>query len=360
MDYDAIPDYAQGVQEAIAPLRGLLGAGHAGAVVELAEYALIELDKVSHMLDGGDGSLHPIYDDLQRFHLARLPAARAAGELRAADKREAIDHRRFQLQALMETLAESEGDTDLLVAVKERDLSSAHDYLSLAELHAAHGKDRDAINRAEEGLRLFGAEGDTAGLRDFLISAYERTGQAPRARELAWQAFLDTGDAPGYRRLREHFRLTAADDWPAWRERALTHLRGRVDSEVTAARDRHPSHPPDGSVLVEILLEEHRHEAAWREALAHGCRVDLWLRLAAKREKKNPADALGVYQARLHPTIAAGGPTAYREAIALLDKIRVLLDRLGRSGDFAPYRDEVRAAHRQKRGFLKLLDASGR
>ena len=113
-------------------------------------------------------------------------------------------------------------------------------------------------------------------------------------------------------------------------------------------------------MAVEILLDERRYDDAWEEARANGCRLDLWLRLASKRERKHPADALGVYRARLEPTLAGGGPTAYREAIELLDKIRALLGRMGRGDDFASYRAEIRAAHRQKRGFLKLLDADPR
>ena len=411
VDYDAMPDYALGVQEAIAPLGGLLRDGYAPAVVELAEYALVELDKISDLLDGSDGSLNPVYDDLQRFHLeacrtaqpdpvqlaerllryevegglgvfnnavnayadvlgergakawrkrlaeewSQLPAASTTGGHPGA-----IDHRRFQLRVLMERCAESTGDTAALVAIRERDLSSAHDYLSLAQSHAAHGQHEQAISRAEEGLRAFAMEDDAAGLRDFLIPAYERAGKTSEARALIWQAFLRVGDEAGYRRLREHFRRAAPDDWPIWRERAQTHLRAQVARETEAATRQGRSHRPDHSTLVEILLEEHRYDSAWREALAGGCRVDLWLQLAARREKKHPADALGVYQARLEPTIAGGGSAAYRDAIELLDKIRALLGRLGRGEDFAAYRAEIRAAHRQKRGFMKLLDAAER
>ena len=46
-----------------------------------------------------------------------------------------IDHRRFQIQALMENLASTEGDLETLTAVKQSDLSSPHDFLSLAEWH---------------------------------------------------------------------------------------------------------------------------------------------------------------------------------------------------------------------------------
>lgn len=407
VDYDAMPDYAQGVQEAIAPLGDLLRDGHAAAVVELAEHALVELDKVSDLLDGSDGSLNTAYDDLQRYHLeachvARPPVRPLAERLLeyeiegglgvfnnafktyadvlgpdgaqhwrrrlveewsrllaapAAGSRDDIDHRRFQLRALMERLAASEEDDDLLLAIRERDLASAYDYLSLAELHAARGRDEEAVARAEEGLRLFGGSEDAAGLRDFLSAACERTGRQDRARELISEDLARTGDPAAYRRLREHFLRAGSDLWPAWRARALDGLRERLLREKAVAHHQNRSHPPDGSVLVEILLEEGHDEPAWHEAIAHGCRANLWLQLAGRREKSHPTDALGVYQARLEPTIAAGGATAYREAIDLLGKIRSLLDGLGRGGDYASYRDEVRAAHRGRRGFLKLLDA---
>lgn len=407
VDYDAMPDYVQGVQEAIAPLGDLLRDGHAAAVVELTEHALVELDKVSDLIDGSDGSLNAVYDDLQRYHLegcevARPPARPLAERLlgyeveggmgvfnnaintyadvlgpdgarhwrqrlveawsrlppaHAAGPRDDIDHRRFQLRALMERLAASEQDDDLLLAIRERDLASAFDYLSLAELHAARGQDEAALTRAEEGLRLFATSEDAAGLRDFLVAACERTGRHERVRELLWEELARTGDPAAYRRLREQCLRGEPGLWPAWRSRALDDLRERLLREKTATNHRVRSHPPDGSVLVEILLDEDQDEPAWHEAVAHGCRADLWIRLAVRRETSHPADALGVYQARLEPTIAAGGTTAYREAIGLLDKIRTLLDGLGRGGDYASYRDEVRAAHRGRRGFLKLLDA---
>ena len=410
VDYDAMPDYAQGVQEAIAPLAELLRLGHAAAVMELAEHALVELDKVSDLLDGSDGSLNAVYDDLQRDHLAACRAAQPPVEPLAARLLEyeidgglgvfnnalktyadvlgpegtrhwrrrlteewerlpiapagpgaALDHRRFQLRALMERLAASEGDAQALLDIRERDLSSAHDYLSLAQLLAAHGRDELAISRAEEGLDRFATAGDdTAGLRDFLIAACERAGRHARARDLIWEEFSRTGDPTDYRRLRAHLLHHEPAAWPAWRERALGRLRERLAREKAAANHQVRFHLPDGSVLVEILLEECRDEDAWSEALARGCRADLWLGLAARREEAHPADALDVYQARLAPTIATGGANAYREAVDLLGRIRALYERLGRSGDFTAYRDELRAVHRQRRGFIKLLDADDR
>jgi uncharacterized Zn finger protein len=46
----------------------------------------------------------------------------------------------------------------------------------------------------------------------------------------------------------------------------------------------------------------------------------------------------------------------YREAVSLLRKVRELMVRLGREIEFTIYLDKVRAAHKAKRNFMKLLD----
>jgi uncharacterized Zn finger protein len=78
--------------------------------------------------------------------------------------------------------------------------------------------------------------------------------------------------------------------------------------------------------------------------------------LAAKRAKKHPDDVLSVYQTQIEPTLQQKNNFAYREAVGLLRKIRVLMRRLGREEDFAPYLASLRAAHKPKRNFMALLD----
>lgn len=219
VDYDAMPDYAQGVEEAIAPLDDQLHAGQSSAVIELTEFALISLDAAAEWLDGGDGSLNRVYDELQRLHFEACRAARPDPEalaarllayelegglgifsnasnnyadvlgergLRAwrrlvearwaalAEPAEAapgvrpIDHQRYQLQALMEGIAVADGDLDQLIEIKRRDLSSPHDFLSLAELCRGAGRHAEAAAWAERGLQAFPGETDRAGLRDFM------------------------------------------------------------------------------------------------------------------------------------------------------------------------------------------------
>ncbi len=222
VDYDAMPDYAQGVEEAIAPLGELLRVGRAAEVIELAESALVSLDAAAEWLDGSDGSLNRVYDELQRVHYEACRAARPDPEALAArllayeldgglgvfsnavnnyadvlgergvrawrtlletqwsalsdppqpapgdvPRVRPIDHRRYQLQALMEGVAAAVGDVDGLIAIKERDLSSPHDFLALAELCRSAGRHAEASEWAERGLRAFPTARDHAGLRDF-------------------------------------------------------------------------------------------------------------------------------------------------------------------------------------------------
>ena len=405
VDYDAMPDYVHGVAEAIHPLGALLRAGHAGAVVELAELALVALDRTATMLDASDGSLNAVYDDLQLLHLqacrvarpdpaglaarllhyeldgglgvfnnavetyaeilgprgqaawrdllvrewSALPALTPAPPGKPTAPPTPIDHRRFQVQTLMEALAATDGDDDALDRVKQRDLSSPHDFLSLAEWHQAAGRTDAALRWAERGLQAFPDPDDRAGLRDFLAAAYVRAGRHDEATALAWEPFARAPSLEGYRHLRQSAARTTGG-WPSWRQRALQRTRQELA--------RTPPH--DGSLLVELLLDDGLDEEAWTEAKAAGCRPELWLRLAEHREQTHPADALEIYRSRLGPTIARGGAGAYREAIALLTRISALFENLGRAAEYDKLRAEVRAAHRQKRGFVRLLDASGR
>ena len=112
----------------------------------------------------------------------------------------------------------------------------------------------------------------------------------------------------------------------------------------------------DHSELVRIFLWEKDVDAAWREANEGGCSNTLWLELAAKRENDHPEDALGVYQEQIEPTLGQKNNDAYKEAVGYLHKIRGLMTRLGREVEFAEYLGKVRAAHKPKRNFMKLLD----
>ena len=414
VDYHSMPDYVQGIEEAIAPLAGWLRRGWHEEVIDLVEFVAVELDAAADRADIGDPLLNRLYDDLQRYHLeacrhaapdvrdlaARLlhyelegglgifnnaaktyaeilgaagrsvwrelliqewrrPAVRAGSGQPGAASAPLIDHRRFQVQMLMERLADAEGDLAALLALKQADLHGVHDHVALAEWLEAIGRPREAVLCAEEASRRFDGPHERRIWREFLIGAYGRAGRHDAALTLAWEQFQEVADLEHFHRLKNLVRDHAADRWPEWRDRALARLR----AELPAARGQAEPGPRvargDGSRLVEVLLDENLIDDAWAAAVADGCRADLWLLLAGRREQEHPEDALTVYRRQIDQTLAAAGLHAYREAVDLLLRGRALWRRARREADYDHYLAALRSTHRKKRAFLNLLAAAG-
>ena len=149
-------------------------------------------------------------------------------------------------------------------------------------------------------------------------------------------------------------------DWPAWRDKALAHLRGVIQKEKqeekTSRNYWHWAGQADNSRLVEVFLWERRYDEAWQEASAGGCSESLWLRVAATREEKHPVDAVPIYKEMIVPILQRGNNAAYAEATKLLGKIRELMVRLGSETEFEDYLTALRVEYKRKRNFIKLLD----
>jgi uncharacterized Zn finger protein len=255
----------------------------------------------------------------------------------------------------MEALARRAGDVEAVVAVKKRDLSSAYGYLQIAETYQGARKHDLALDWAERGLKAFPSRTDPR-LREFVAGQYHRAGRHEDAIALAWAAFAESPALHLYQDLERHAKR--ANAWPAWRERALSRLRDEPARSETKTERNRWSRTPDYSDLVSVFLWEKDVEAAWQEAKEGGCSNNLWLVLAAKREKEHPEEVLPVYQAQIEPTLGERNTEAYREAIGFLRKIHGLMVRLGRQAEFARYLESVRAAHKPKRNFVKLLERS--
>jgi hypothetical protein len=73
----------------------------------------------------------------------------------------------------MEALARATGDVDELVAIKSRDLSVAYHFLEIAQVCLDVGRDDEALDWAERGVRAFPIATD-ARLREFLADLYHR------------------------------------------------------------------------------------------------------------------------------------------------------------------------------------------
>jgi len=405
VDYRRAYDYAHGIEEVIDSVEELLQEGHPAEVIELAEYALEAVEKAIGSVDDSDGNMGGILERLQDLHHRACKKAKPDAEALARrlfewELRTGYDTfygasetyadalgkkglavyrtlagaewakvpplgpdrddperygKRFRITHIMETLARQTGDVEAVVAVKKRDLSLAYHYLQIAETYKGAGKHDLSMEWAERGVKAFPKRTDSR-LREFLAGEYHCRKRHDEAMALIWAEFTESPALEQYKKLKDHAQRI--DQWESWREKALDYLR----SEIARAKDQRQGnrrpwyHRADHSELVRIFLWEKDVEAAWRDAQEGGCSNDLWLELAAKRDKDHPEDALPIYQRQIEPMLDRKSNEAYAETINLLRKVRELMVRLERKEEFANYLTKVRAAHKPKRNFMKLLE----
>lgn len=409
-DYRPAYAYANDIEQVIDRIQALLDDGHAEAVVELAEHAIEAVEQALGWIDDSDGYLGGVLERLGDLHhtacaqarpdpqelaerlfrrelgsdwetffgaaatyadvlgpkglaayrrLAEAEWARVA-PLRPGDAGgRSYEGKRFRVTEMMTTLAALAGDVDELIAVMSRDLSHAYDYVRIAEVCLQDGRHDQALGWAERGAAAFPQRTDPR-LRQLLAEEYHRRGRHDEAMALAWAMFTDRPTLEGYRGLQAH--ADRIGGWPAWRDKALAHLRSQPADrgpDAGAGRRVWPGWSGGSSELVRIFLWEGDDETAWQEATQGGCSEALWMELAAKREADHPEDALPIYQDQVERLIAQMGKQAYQQAVGLLRKVREVMTRLGREEELAAYLASVRATHKRKRNLIKLLDAAG-
>ncbi len=400
IDFDALPDYVQGVDEVMRPLADAIASGPRGAAlaIELCEFALVEMDKHVELVDFGDPAAADLWQQVQVWHLQACrvakpdPAALARrllaleleselgsfrdalshygevlGErglrayaaaldqewtrippLQPGDKPVSVSNRRAQVTALLERVTSAVGNWEAVVAVKSRDLSTPHDFATIAEGYLRRGRTHEAVAWAERGWAAFrDRPGAADDLRELLAELYHVLGRSREAMAIAWERFMARPSAATFVQLKRHAER-AADAVPEIVERALAHLRTQPAGGGT-----------DGTLLVELLLAERRPEEAWNEAQSRGCAPHVWLRLAEQREDRDPVEALSIYRTATEACVAAGSGSSYREAAEHLKKVRRLMEQLGRREAFEAYRAELRARNQHRRVFLRLLDSLG-
>lgn len=405
VDYRSAYDYANGIEQAIESVEDLLKEGYAAAVIELAEHALEAVENAMGSVDDSDGYMGGILERLQDLHHKACKKAKPNPEVLArrlfewelrtdddtfygaaetytdvlGEKGLAIYRKlaeaewakvpvlgpghddpdkygkRFRITHIMETLARQTGNVEAVVAIQRRDLSSAYDYLQIAETYQDAGKRDLALEWAERGVKAFPERTDSR-LREFLAEEYHRRKRHDEAMALIWAGFAESPSLEQYRDLKAHAERVG--QWKPWQEKVFDCLRKTIaEAKTKCQKDQWPWYrKADHSELVRIFLWEKDMDAAWREAQEGGCSNDLWLELAAKREKADPESTLPIYQRQIEPTLDQKNNEAYREAIGLLRKVRQLMVRLGRDAEFTNYLNQVRAAHKPKRNFMKLLD----
>lgn len=402
VSYREVYGYVRGIEETIDVLDGLLEAGHADELVEVAEYALAAAERALDHVDDSDGQMREVIERLEQLHLdacrraapdplalaERLFTRELEGEWDVFDRavvryadvlgkaglahyRELAEERwasvpqlepgedtrgrygtRFRITRIMEALAEQSGSLAEQIAVRARDLASGYSFLQIAELCRSHDDDDAALDWAERGMAAF-CDAPDARLRSLLIDEYRRRERSADALEHSLTAFAARPTLETYREL-----ATDAQALGQWTQRRTAALRGlRGPEPESLAISRHPSLCGRGcSELVRILLWEGDPDAAWQAANEGGCTDGLWLELADRRRGQHPEDALSVYERHVENIIGHKDKRSYEQAVRLIDDtIRTLFAECGRPEDFAAYVDDVRASHKQKRNLMKLM-----
>ena len=406
VEYAGADDYTRRIHDAIDLVEGLLRDGQPAVVIELCEHALRRVEQGIESVDDSDGEMGGLLERLQELHLAASRAARPNPEDLAArlfawelgdewdvfhgapetyadvlgaaglaayrrlaegewakvpalapgsDGGRSYSSRRYRITSIMAELARATGDVDELIAVRSRDLSVAYHFLEIAQVCLDAGREDEALEWAERGVRAFPTATDSR-LREFLAEQYHRRSRHDEAMALIWAEFVEHPSLERYQLLKAHADRIEA--WPAWRPRALDVTRHSIVGEQKASRPARNrwERTADGSALVRIYLWEGALDTAWREAEALGCSDALWYELAVKREAGHPADTLPIYQREVNALLETKRNGGYEAAVKLLVRIRALMIRLDRLQDFPTYLTSVRVTHGRKRNFTKLLD----
>jgi tetratricopeptide (TPR) repeat protein len=395
--------YASSIDIVLERLDGLLSAGYPDLVIDLTEHALTCAERAVELVDDSDGLLSGVADRLGELHLAACEAARpdpvqlasrlyerelAGGNLEAfygamlryadvlgepglavyldlaerdwsalptltPEEPGTYDGRRFQLTHIMLSLAELTRDADAETEILSRDLSSAYQFVRIAERYLRDGRHDDALRWAERGIREFGSS--DARLVEVAAEEYHHAGRGPAAVQLLWDT-LDTSPTLGnYQRLAEHAGRDCS--WSRWRGWALDRMRDQI------ARREPPKYrwqpPADATLLVEIFLWEDDPDRAWAEAQRGGCSGSVSMRLARACQDARPLEVIPLYQQRIESLIDAKNNHVYAEAVELLGQVEVLFSNAGQATRFSDYVAGVRRRHKPKRNLMKLFDSRG-
>ncbi|NMH97821.1 SWIM zinc finger family protein [Pseudonocardia acidicola] len=393
--YDEAYGYLQTVDAVVDRVEALLDAGRADLVLELTEYAGDCAERAVEYVDDSDGLLGGITDRLADLHLAacetirpdprelarRLHARESAGgdlgmfddavsryadllgepglalyrDLAERDwaalpeRTAAHDPARLRVRSTLEALAALTGDVDAEVEAMARDLSSAHQFLRIAERLLREDRHGDALQWAERGLESHGLA--DARLVELAAAEYHRVGRGAAAVDLL-RRVLDRAPTLGnYQRLAEHARR--AGMWADERDGALARLRAEVDRREPPRYRWQPA--ADASLLVEVLLWEGDPDAAWAEAQQGGCSGPTVMRLARACRELRPQEVIPLYEREIEAAIGRKNNSAYAEAVELLIEVEPLFEADG----FADHLAELRHTHRAKRNLMALLAARG-
>ncbi len=401
IDWRSGHSFADPLDQVVDTLAELLTPDRAGALVELAQYAIEEGEAALENIDDSDGLVGDVLRRLGDLHLQACKLARpdpvelahdlfnletslpfgvssfsaltykdalgakglkSYGALAQAQwdalepvgAKNGFNHDRFKITRVMEDLARASGDVDALIAIKSQDLGHPYSYLTIAEILTENKRHDEALQWAERGLVAHPDRPDNR-LRDFLVAAYLKRKRPADALQLTWIQFEERPGLEHYQKL--HALAVKLGVWPAQRERALARLADAIarDASQTSRYQPKPG-VPDMSRRLAIALWEGDLDAGWVAVQSGQCQQSLRVSLAKGLEATRPQDAISLYCQLVPDIVGQTNNDAYASAVALIRKVGKLMAGLGQTPKFTAYVAELRVGFKPKRNFIKLLD----
>jgi uncharacterized Zn finger protein len=389
VEYSEAPDYASDVRKAATAIGDLIDSGGAADAIGIAREAVALLTDAFEQVDDSSGFVGQAAFEVLETHLRACRAAppdpvslanymadlllgndyglapdpsdyaELLGDRGSAAVREraaaayAKDPKNWQARSLMETIARADGDVDAVVAIYAADLiKSGWTHLLIANELDAAGRDREALDWAERGLREAGQP--DYRLVDYLAERYAAVGRKEDVLRLRRDRFRAERTLANYQLLRQ--AAGECGEWAAERESALTMLR----DDARRLRFSVPWAWGGGPVLIDALLDDGDLDAAWTAAgETEATTGDQWVRLADASAGTRPADALAAYLRVVESLRQATGNDVYQRMANLLLAARACHESLGTTADFRRYVAFLRQDQKRKRNLMKILDQSG-
>jgi uncharacterized Zn finger protein len=305
-------DFFHGASEAYADVLGDSG---------LAEYRRLASE--------GWQSIKPVRPGGQRLH----------------DEQSSV---RYRLGAILESFAERDGDIDARLAIRVKSLSTAYDYVGIAQLCLANKREAEATKWAEEGLWQFEDRPDER-LVFFTADLYHRTGRQPEAAELLWRTFERLPSIELYRTLKRTAGSQKAAGDTA-RDRAIGLLRTKLEQPEAKTRWSAPR-----ELLLHVLMAEKLCDEAWQVVRSHGCSATQLLALAKATERSHPDEALSAYGQEVERLVNLGGQGNYEAAKKLIVKMKSIREKRGQDADHDIFLVGFLGRHKAKRNLMKIL-----
>jgi hypothetical protein len=390
VEYGEVQDWASNLNVSLDAIDDLASGSRAGLALELAEYAIDRIELAIDRVDDPEGYSDELLHRARDIHLAAAEFARpepvqlarnlfarevdgnygtfgGAAQLYAdvLGERGLAEYNRLaakaweklpkrgggvrgqedefsaeygRLKAILDFFAECAGDVDTRIALRARDLSSALRYLELAQFCQSQGRVDEALRRAEEGLWMFEDGQPDERLVSFTVKLLSEAGRKADAEALLWRTFEKAPGLELYKQLRQ-----------LGGKAALERIIGIL--ETPSAGKERPGWYGTADLLITILIEEDMFDAAWAIARKHKISFGARVALADASKAGYPREALEVYAERINQFVSTGGNHAYAEAAKLIARMAALQS----AAEQAAYVATLKARHRQKRNFMKVL-----